>query len=85
MNMDFKRKLPIPMETKEMYPLTAEMADRVERTLTEMKTIFSGKSDKLVLIIGPCSADNEDSVIDYISRLICEITLLKYLYQHVNM
>ncbi|MBO6013917.1 MAG: 3-deoxy-7-phosphoheptulonate synthase [Oscillospiraceae bacterium] len=70
MNMDFKRKLPIPMETKEMYPLTAEMADRVERTLTEMKTIFSGKSDKLVLIIGPCSADNEDSVIDYISRLI---------------
>ena len=70
MNMDFKRKLPIPVETKEMYPLTAEMADRVEKTVAELKAIFSGQSDRIVLIIGPCSADNEDSVIDYISRLV---------------
>ena len=70
MNMDFKRKLPIPMETKEMYPLTGEMSETVDKTLTELKAIFSGQSDKLALIIGPCSADNEDSVIDYISRLV---------------
>ena len=70
MNMDFKRKLPIPMETKEMYPLTREMADAVEKTIIELKAIFSGESDKLALIIGPCSADNETSVIDYISRLV---------------
>ena len=70
MYMDFKRKLPIPMETKEMYPLTGDMAETVERTVTELKAIFSGNSEKLALIIGPCSADNEDSVIDYISRLM---------------
>ncbi|MBP5350089.1 MAG: 3-deoxy-7-phosphoheptulonate synthase, partial [Clostridia bacterium] len=70
MNMNFKRKLPIPMETKEMYPVTREMEETVERRLTELKAIFAGKSDKMALIIGPCSADNEDSVIDYITRLI---------------
>ncbi len=70
MNMEFKRKLPIPMETKEMYPLTGSMAEIVEKRTAELKAIFSGRSDKLVMIIGPCSADNEDSVIDYISRLI---------------
>ena len=70
MNMDFKRKLPIPMETKEMYPLTGAMADSEEKCIAELKAVFSGDSDKMVLIIGPCSADHEDSVIDYISRLI---------------
>ena len=70
MNMNFKRKLPIPMETKEMYPVTREMEETVERRLTELKAIFSGASDKMALIIGPCSADNEDSVIDYVTRLI---------------
>ena len=70
MNMNFKRKLPIPMETKEMYPVTAAVADTVERRTAELKSIFAGQSDKLVLIIGPCSADNEDSVIDYITRLV---------------
>ena len=46
------------------------MADTVERRTAELKSIFAGQSDKLVLIIGPCSADNEDSVIDYITRLV---------------
>lgn len=69
MNMDFKRKLPIPMQTKEMYPVSAEMAENIERQTAELKRIFSGESGKLLLIVGPCSADNEDSVIDYISRL----------------
>ena len=68
MNMVFERKLP--MEVKEMYPLNAKMAELVEARDIETKDILSGRSDKLMLIIGPCSADNEDSVLDYISRLV---------------
>ena len=69
MNMNFKRKLPIPMEIKEQYPLTAELEAMKTKRDKEIKDIFEGKDDKLILIIGPCSADNDDSVIDYISRL----------------
>ena len=69
MNMEFERKLAIPMEVKEMYPLTGENGKTVEKRAAEIKKIFEGKDDRLVLVIGPCSADNEDSVIDYISRL----------------
>lgn len=69
MRMTFERKLAIPMEVKEMYPMTAQMSDIFDRQQVEIKSIFSGESDKLLLIIGPCSADNEDSVLDYISRL----------------
>ncbi len=69
MNMVFERKLPIPKEVKEQYPLSAELSKVVEARAAELKEIFEGKNDKLVLVIGPCSADNEDSVIDYILRL----------------
>lgn len=69
MNLFFERKLTIPMEVKEMYPLKKNMDDIVKSRAIELKNIFTGKSDKLVLVIGPCSADNEDSVIDYILRL----------------
>ncbi len=69
MSMIFERKLPIPQEVKQQYPLTDELAKIVSDRASEIKDIFTGKSDKLVLVIGPCSADNEDSVIDYISRL----------------
>lgn len=69
MNMMFERKLAIPMEVKEMYPLTGEMSQTVARRDAEIKAILSGKDDRLLMIVGPCSADNEDSVIDYISRL----------------
>lgn len=69
MNMVFERKLAIPMEVKEMYPITAQMTSIVEKQVIEIKEILSGKSNKLLLIIGPCSADNEDSVIDYMTRL----------------
>lgn len=69
MNMEFKRKLPVPMETKQMYPLTAGMAETIQRKTEELKAIFSGRSDRLVLIVGPCSADREDSVLDYVARL----------------
>ncbi|MBR2453258.1 MAG: 3-deoxy-7-phosphoheptulonate synthase [Clostridia bacterium] len=69
MNMVFERKLPIPKEVKELYPLSPELEKTVGERAKELKDIFTGKSDKVTLIIGPCSADNEDSVIDYISRL----------------
>ena len=70
MRMDFSRKLPDPTETKEMYPLSEELANTVKKRTTELTAILSGESDRIVLIIGPCSADSEDSVIDYVSRLI---------------
>lgn len=69
MNMNFKRKLPIPMEIKEQFPLTAKMSEQKEKNDIEIKNVFSGESDKMVLVIGPCSADSKDSVLDYISRL----------------
>ena len=67
--MEFVRKLPIPMEVKEMYPLTASMEAIKEKTDIEIKKVFTGKSDRFLLIIGPCSADREDAVIDYVMRL----------------
>ena len=69
MNLFFERKLTIPMEVKEMYPLSKKNSDIVHKRAIELKKIFTGESNKLALIIGPCSADNEDSVIDYILRL----------------
>ena len=69
MNMEFERKLTIPKETKEMYPVTPEMAEIVKQRAAEIEDIFTGKDDRLILIIGPCSADNPDAVLDYISRL----------------
>lgn len=69
MNTEFVRKLAIPMEVKEMYPLTGKMNEVIEKRNAEIQDIFTGKSNKLLLIVGPCSADNEESVIDYISRL----------------
>lgn len=68
-NMKFIRQLPTPEEIKEMYPIRKEMVKLKEERDAEIKDIFSGKSNKFLLIIGPCSADHEDSVIDYIYRL----------------
>ena len=69
MNMNFKRKLPIPKEVKEMYPISEEGALAKEKNDSEIAKVFNGESDKLVLVIGPCSADREDAVIEYITRL----------------
>ncbi len=69
MNLTFEKKLPIPQEIKEMCPLSEKYKKIVQDREKEIADIFTGKSDKLILIIGPCSADKEDSVIDYISRL----------------
>ncbi len=69
MNMVFKRKLPIPMEIKQEYPITAELEKIKAERDEEIKAIFEGKDNRFILIIGPCSADHDDSVIDYITRL----------------
>ena len=70
MRMDFSRKLPDPTETKEMVPLSETLSAVVRKQTAELTAILSGESERLVLIIGPCSADSEDSVLDYVSRLI---------------
>ena len=67
--MIFERKLTIPKEVKEMYPLTDGMKKVVDERNAEISGIFTGADDRLLLVIGPCSADREDSVIDYITRL----------------
>ena len=69
MNMIFERKLTIPKEMKEQFPLSAELAAVVRERSEQIKDIFAGRDDRLILVIGPCSADNEDSVLDYIGRL----------------
>ena len=68
-NLTFKRKLPIPKEIKEEFPVSPEVAALRAAQLKEMADIFEGKSNKLILVIGPCSADSEAPVLDYISRL----------------
>lgn len=68
-NMIFKRKLPIPKEIKEQYPLTAELSQVKARRDKEIADVFTGKNGKMVLIIGPCSADREDAVLEYCERL----------------
>ena len=68
-NMNFRRKLPVPKEIKEQYPLTEELC-RVKRDRdAAIADVFTGKSDRMVLVIGPCSADREDAVLDYCERL----------------
>lgn len=68
-NMHFKRKLPVPKEIKEQYPLTAELAQIKAERDALIADVFAGASDKKILIIGPCSADREDAVLDYCTRL----------------
>ncbi len=69
MNMQFFRKLPIPQQVKQDYPVTAEMEAVKKARDAEIQSIFKGESDKFILIIGPCSADYREPVLEYISRL----------------
>lgn len=69
MNMTFKRKLPTPKEIKSMYSLSNELVIKKAKNDEEIKKVFTGENNKFILIIGPCSADREDAVLDYISRL----------------
>ena len=69
MNMNFLRKLPIPKDIKEQYPVTKKMARDKKCRDEDIAKVFRGESDKFILVIGPCSADNREAVLDYISRL----------------
>ena len=70
MNMDFKRKLTIPYDLKQEYPVTADMAQVFEQRDRELKDILGSRDSRLALIIGPRSAAREDSVLDYVTRLV---------------
>ena len=69
MRMNFQRKLPIPQEVKAEFPLTEKMTRVKEARDESIKAVFEGRSDKFLLIIGPCSADHREPVLEYISRL----------------
>lgn len=69
MGMNFNRKLPIPQEIKELYPVTEKVAEIKKQKDKEIRDIFEGKDNRLLLVIGPCSADKEEPVLDYIGRL----------------
>lgn len=69
MGFTFIKKLPSPLEIIEQYPVPQYVKDTKDSRDLEIRNIISGKSDKFLAIVGPCSADNEDSVIDYVSRL----------------
>ena len=69
MQMNFHRKLPIPQEVKKEYPLTERM-EQVKAARDEaIRAVFDDSSDKFLLVIGPCSADHREPVLEYISRL----------------
>ena len=69
MGMNFQRKLPIPKKVKKECPLTERMIQVKAQRDAEIKAVFKGTSDKFILVIGPCSADHSEPVMEYISRL----------------
>ena len=69
MQMNFHRKLPIPQEVKKDYPLTERMEQVKAARDESIRAVFDGSSDKFILVIGPCSADHKEPVLEYISRL----------------
>lgn len=69
MRMNFQRKLPIPQEVKKEFALTDKMVQVKAQRDEQIREVFEGKSDKFLLIIGPCSADHSEPVLEYISRL----------------
>ncbi len=68
-HMKFVRQLPTPQELKEQFPLGEEIHKIKEERDAIIQNIFEGKDDHFLLIIGPCSADNEEAVLDYMNRL----------------
>ncbi len=70
MGMKFLQKLPTPEETRKLYPVPARAARIKEERDEEIRRVFTGESDKFLVMIGPCSADNEEAVCDYVRRLV---------------
>lgn len=69
MSFEFVKKLPTPAEIREQYPVPEKLAALKATRDEEIRKVFTGESNKFLVIIGPCSADNEDSVCDYVNRL----------------
>lgn len=69
-NARFIRKLPIPLDIKKEFPLSERVSAARAARVEEMRAILDGRDSRLMLMIGPCSADREDSVMDYIYRLV---------------
>ena len=69
MSMNINHQLPLPDVLKEQYPLTDELRSVKSLRDSEIRKIFTGESDKFVVLVGPCSADNEDTVCEYANRL----------------
>ena len=69
MSMNFHRKLPVPKDVKQEYPLTQRMEQVKAARDADIRAVFEGRSDKFILVIGPCSADHREPVLEYISRL----------------
>ena len=69
MNMEFKRKLPAPQTVKDMYPVTEKMARQKQENDRQIQAVITGEDQRLMLLIGPCSADREDAVLEYAARL----------------
>lgn len=70
MGFTFVKELPTPEAIREQFPLAPKLAEVKVQRDEEIKKIFTGESNKFIVIIGPCSADNENSVVDYVSRLV---------------
>ena len=70
MGLEFINKLPTPAEIRDQFPIPAELAALKEKRDAEIRKVITGESDKFLVIIGPCSADNETAVLDYTSRLV---------------
>ena len=69
MSFEYIRKLPTPDEIREEFPFPAHLTELKKKRDEEIRKVLTGESNKFLVIIGPCSADNEDSVCDYVSRL----------------
>ena len=70
MGFTFVNELPTPDMIREQFPLAPNLAEAKLQRDEEIKNVLTGESDKFIVLIGPCSADNEDSVVDYASRLV---------------
>ena len=69
MSIKINHELPIPEVLKNEYPLSNEQKSIKQQRDEEIRRIFTGESDKFVVLVGPCSADNEDTVCEYVNRL----------------
>ena len=69
MSFEFIQKLPTPDEIRKQFPLPEKLVELKQRRDAEIREVLTGKDNRFLVIIGPCSADNEEAVCDYVNRL----------------